>query len=272
MSKLPGTMPPLKSPNPWLARLTSGHEVHLWYVMPERISDETQLAAFRDLLSDSERARNARYVFAQGRHDDLIARALVRTSLSRYHPTVDPRAWQFEAGPFGRPEIVGPPCTPGLSFNLSHTSGLIVCLVAVEREIGVDVEDTSRISLSEIDIADRYFSPSEVAELRSLPAEAQSDRFFDYWTLKEAYIKARGLGLQLPLDQFSLRLDDGRPIRISFGPEIADDPASWQLELRSLTPRHRLAMAIRRRQEPDLMVRVWPARRLGDIRPAPGIS
>jgi 4'-phosphopantetheinyl transferase len=91
-----------------------------------------------------------------------------------------------------------------------------------------------------------------------LPPSARPDRFFDYWTLKESYIKARGLGLQLPLDQFSFHLGDDVPIRISFGPRIADDPARWQFDLRCLTPRHRLALALSRRDEPDLTVRIQP--------------
>ena len=134
----------------------------------------------------------------------------------------------------------------GLRFNLSHTDGLVVCLVAVEREIGVDVEHTARAGSVGIEIAERFSSPSEVAELRSLPFADQRSRFFDYWTLKEAYIKARGLGLHLPLDQFSFHLGltpvtpereptrqhgapgpgPAPPIRISFGPRIPDDPAT----------------------------------------------
>jgi 4'-phosphopantetheinyl transferase len=192
-----------------------------------------------------------------------VTRALVRTTLSAYCPSVEPRAWTFETGPFGRPEILAPPSSPRLRFNVSHTDGLIACAVAVERDIGVDVEETRRTI--DVEIADRYFSPSEIHELRSLPAEARPSRFFDYWTLKEWYIKARGLGLQLPLDQFAFRIGTAPPtVGIAFGPEIEDDPASWQFELRRLTPRHRLAVAIRRRPpEPDLPLRLLPTVPLG---------
>jgi 4'-phosphopantetheinyl transferase len=249
----------------WLDALERRHEAHLWYVRPDEAVDERRLAPLYDLLSPAELERNGRFVFANGRREHLLTRALVRTTLSAYRPDVDPRAWQFIANPFGRPEIAAPTTVPRLCFNVSHTDGLIVCLVAVEREIGVDVEDTARAHLGTVEIADRFFSPAEVAELRSLPAWAQPDRFFDYWTLKEAYIKARGLGLHLPLDQFSFHLGAGArepapPIRISFGPEIADDPASWQFGLLDLTPRHRLATAIRRGPgQPDLTVRYLSA-------------
>jgi 4'-phosphopantetheinyl transferase len=265
--------------NDWLRALADGHEAHLWHVDPEQVTDDLLLAAYRDLLSPAERERMARFAFERLRRDYLVTRALVRTTLSIYQPAVDPRSWQFVANPYGRPEIQAPLAAPRLRFNLSHTDRSIVCLVAVEREIGVDVEDTARAGSFGTEIAQRFFSPLEVAELQSLPPEAQPSRFFDYWTLKEAYIKARGLGLQLPLDQFSFHLgapapgSDRRPgghpsrrasvpanpIRISFGPQIPDDPATWQFDLRDLAPRHRLAVAMRRApNEPDLTLRLLP--------------
>ena len=238
--------------------LAHGHEVHVWYVMTDRLTDERLLASYDELMNPAERQRNRRYVFPAGRREHLVTRALIRTTLSRYHPTVDPRDWEFVTNPYGRPEVAGPICQPRLRFNLSNTDGLIVCLVAVDREVGIDVENVTRRVLDGVDIADHYFSGTEVAELRSLPSSKQPDRFFDYWTLKEAYIKARGLGLQLPLDQFSFHLGNNPPIRITFGPGIADDAASWQFDLQRLTPNHRLALAVRRYDEPDLTVRLWP--------------
>lgn len=237
--------------------LTLGAEVHLWYVEPDTLDDPALLAAYDALLTPAERARNRRFVFARHRHQDLVTRALVRTVLSTYAQViyaqpVDPRAWEFTAGPFGRPEITAPRLEPTLRFNLSHTDGLIVCAVTDDREVGVDVEDTQRTGYT-VEIADRYFSPDEVRELRSWPAALQADRFFDYWTLKEAYIKARGLGLQIPLDQFTIQLprvgQRGRadhPMSIAFGADLADEPQSWQLASLDLTARHRVAVAVHR--------------------------
>ena len=244
--------------------LVRGHEVHLWHVWPDDLTDPALLTAYRALLSPDEIARNRRFVFPKGRHEHLVTRALVRTTLSAYRPAVDPRAWEFVANPYGRPEVARPTGQAAIRFNLSHTDGLIVCLLAADREIGVDVEDTTRANIGLVEIADRYFSPTEVAALGALPEAARPDRFFDYWTLKESYIKARGLGLQLPLDQFSFHLGAhqrgaGDPIRISFGPGIDDDPATWQFSLRRLSARHRLAIAIRRQpDEADLAIRIRP--------------
>ena len=268
--------------HPLFEALVRGREVHLWYVLTEHLAETGLLTAYRALLSPDEWARNQRFVFPKGRHEHLVTRALVRTTLSAYQPSVDPRAWQFTANPFGRPEITSPICQPALRFNVSHTDGLIVCLLAADREIGVDVEDTTRDTIGGVEIADRYFSPAEVAALRAVPQAIQRERFFDYWTLKESYIKARGLGLQLPLDQFSFHVGSPAPASSPLGPRppvtyqplfherrssrsgsrrpgIDDDPTTWQFSLGRLTPRHRLAIAIRRQpDEPDLSIRIQP--------------
>lgn len=222
---------------------------HLWYVFPDEVRAPELLAAYHALMAPEEAVKQARFHFPEGRHEYLLTRALVRTVLSRYAP-VAPAAWTFVLGSHGRPEIAGPRGGPPLRFNLSNTRGLIVCLVALERDVGVDVEDTAR-QTETVEIADRFFSPAEVRALRAHPTAQQRDRFYDYWTLKEAYIKARGMGLALPLDQFSFHLDERssmeRPkIQISFDRAIPDDPSDWQFSLFRPTARHRMAAAIRR--------------------------
>jgi 4'-phosphopantetheinyl transferase len=214
------------------------------------VEDERLLASYLDLMSPEEHVRQRRYRFEKSRREFLLTRALVRTTLSRYAP-VDPTAWTFRANAHGRPEIASPAQTPPLRFNLSNTEGMITCLVALDREIGCDVELVDRPGET-VQIAEHFFSPLEVAALRTLPDAEQRDRFFDYWTLKESYIKARGMGLAIPLDQFSFLLDEGRPVRIAFDPRLPDDPSSWQFEQLRPSPRHFVAVAIRRGQEPDL--------------------
>ncbi|EYF01262.1 4'-phosphopantetheinyl transferase family protein [Chondromyces apiculatus] len=229
---------------------------HLWYVFHDDIQDPALLAAYRALMTPEEAERQARFYFPKGRHEHLVTRALVRTTLSRYAP-VDPRAWRFIPGDKGRPEIAAPTGIPPLRFNLSHTEGLIACLVTLDTDVGVDVEFIDRPS-STVEIADRFFSPEEVRALHTVPPSGQRDRFFDYWTLKESYIKARGMGLSLPLEQFTFLLGDDGPaaasrpmrarddLRIAFDPRLVDDPESWQFALWSPSERHRMAAAIRK--------------------------
>jgi 4'-phosphopantetheinyl transferase len=225
---------------------------HLWYVFSEEVKDPKLLAAYHALMAPAEAAQQARFYFPEGRHEYLLTRALVRAVLSRYAP-IAPAEWQFVRNEYGRPEISGPPGAPSLRFNLSNTRGLIACLVAQGRDVGVDVEDMDR-STSAVDIADRFFSPSEVRALHARPEALQRDRFFDYWTLKESYIKARGMGLAIPLEQFSFHLDEGPVIRISFDPQLKDDPADWQFALYRLSARHRMAAAIRRGRDAPLTI------------------
>jgi 4'-phosphopantetheinyl transferase len=217
-------------------------EAHLWYERVDEAYDETRLRKWRSLLSPEELERHGRYAFEHGRLEYLVTRVLVRTVLGRY-AGVSPVSLRFESNGYGRPEIVHPRLAPPLYFNLSNTHGLVVCLVSGAREGGVDVEDTTG-GTAALGIADHFFAPSEVASLRLLHPLAQKERFFELWTLKEAYIKARGLGLALPLQQFAFELD-GEGVRIRIDPRLADDERSWQFQLLSLTPRHRVAVAIR---------------------------
>jgi 4'-phosphopantetheinyl transferase len=123
---------------------------------------------------------------------------------------------------------------------------MVVCLVARQREVGVDVEDRERRGRL-LDVADRYFSPTEVRALRALPAEERLERFFVYWTLKESYIKARGMGLAIPLSQFSFHVDEPtRGIYISFDPRLDDDPLRWQFTMMSHGRAHRIAACVSR--------------------------
>jgi 4'-phosphopantetheinyl transferase len=172
-----------------------------------------------------------------------VTRTLLRVMLSRM-AGCPARDWRFRVTSHGRPELdLDAPARPPLRFNVSHTQGLVACAVTLGREVGVDVEHAGHRLM--LDVAERFFAPSEVADLRALPAETQGTAFFDYWTLKESYIKARGLGLSIPLEQFSFRLRGEHAPTISFAPELQDDPDTWLFVQDRPTPSHRLALAVR---------------------------
>jgi 4'-phosphopantetheinyl transferase len=227
--------------------------VHVDLVKPEEPDIKPRLEAYRTLLTPDEHDRMARLVFDRDRRNFLITRALVRTMLSRY-AQVAPGDWRFIANVHGRPEILDrPSAVPDLRFNLSHTEGLIGCAVTIGREVGLDLEHARRRLTH--DVAGRFFAPREVADLRALPVAEQPRVFFDYWTLKEAYIKARGFGLALPLGDFAFRLAPPAPVEIAFEPTLDDDPATWQFTQAWPTPHHRMALAVRRTGD-DLPVRI----------------
>lgn len=199
----------------------------LWLVHYREINDATVLASLRQLLSAEEQQRGARFLHAEDRHRFLLTRATVRTVLSRYAP-VAPQDWSFIANEHGRPSIANNhPQAAGLSFNLSHTRGLIVLGVCRDRELGVDVENIRERTPSP-GIAERFFAPPESASLVKLPEAQRHERFFAYWTLKEAYIKARGRGMSIPLDRFSFTFPQQHTIHLHIDADQDDNAERWQ--------------------------------------------
>jgi 4'-phosphopantetheinyl transferase len=228
----------------------------VWYVFDGEGIGQDKLDRYRTLLTDDERARCDRYRVEPARRQFLIARALVRTTLSRYVPMA-PADWRFVENEYGRPEIATPALPRALRFNLSHTAGLVACAVAWQHDVGLDVEWVQRRT-GGVHLAKRFFSTAEVADLLQVEKPRQRDAFFDYWTLKEAYIKARGMGLAIPLAHFSFRLQGADSPGISFAPELNDEPSDWQFEQHSPSTEHKMALAIRRGSSPDLRVRLLP--------------
>lgn len=230
-------------------------ELHLWLLPTEEAGlDDVDVKRLLALLPADEQERSERFVVERPRREYILTRTLVRRLLSQY-AAVEPGAWRFSSNAYGRPAIAAPEAPSGLDFNLSHTGGMIVCLLGRGRELGVDVEDRQRARRT-LDIAERFFSPREAAALRALAPAAQGDRFMDLWTLKEAYIKARGMGLRIPLAHFSFDLSAApETIRVTFEPELEDDPASWRFALWRPTARHQLAWAARVVGEEQLTLR-----------------
>jgi 4'-phosphopantetheinyl transferase len=224
--------------------LTSA-EIHVWLASYDELAEERLHSAYRELLDEAERKQEPRFYFARDRRRYLVTRALVRTVLSRY-AEVNPREWVFSTNAYGRPEIVNAQGRDaGLSFNISHTHSLIVLGVTRHRALGVDVENVRAREVS-IDIADHYFAPQEVAALRAVPSHEQQYRFFEYWTFKESYIKARGMGLSLPLDKFGFHYPHDRAVGIAIHPELADDAARWQFWQFRPTPEYLVAICAER--------------------------
>ena len=210
---------------PHLIPLAPG-EIHLWLSFYEEI-DVHLHPAYRKLLHPAEREQEPRFYFETDRRRYLVTRALLRTVLSRYAP-LEPPQWMFSTNDYGKPEIANAQVRKQrLAFNLSHTRNLIVLGITRGRSLGVDVENLRRRKAS-IEVADHFFAPQEVAALTAEPAEKQQYRFFEYWTLKEAYIKARGMGLTLPLHKFGFHYSDDHSVKITIDPDLGDDAARWQ--------------------------------------------
>ncbi len=220
-------------------------DIHIWLAEPDKTLGTTgSVDAHVALLDPDETQRYQNFRFDRDRHSFLAAHVLLRRTLSRYAP-IGPADWTFTKNAYGRPEIAGPSRALPLRFNLSHTDGLVACAITKGADVGVDVEALSRPTPG-LDIAERFFSPEEYDLLRQAPAAQQHELFFAIWTLKEAYIKARGMGLSLPLDQFAFDLDHLALRSVHFRDELNDAPENWQFDVRSTGPCHTLAFAVRR--------------------------
>jgi 4'-phosphopantetheinyl transferase len=217
-------------------------EAHLWYTEEEKLQDPGLLSLYEGLLTEKEKIKWKRFYFEADQHRYLVTRALLKTTLSQYI-SKPPKDWSFAENAYGRPHLAEAEHA-WLRFNLSHTKGMVVCLVSRQREVGVDVESLERKSDSLLGIAEHFFAPKEIAALRRLPLEEQKERFFTYWTLKESYIKARGMGLSLPLEKFAfISLS---PIELEFDPSLQDHTARWHFTLRYLCEQFLLATALER--------------------------
>lgn len=206
----------------------SESEIHLWFVHNEQITDEVLLERYLTLLSRSELAQHKRFYFDKHKRQYLVTRALVRTVLSLYVDNISPDKWQFGKNAYNKPYICNHSLPFDLRFNISHTDKMIVLAVVLDSDIGVDVEYLPRRSTG-LEIAKRYFSDIEFQHLSAIPVDQQSVRFLDLWTLKEAYIKARGMGLSMSLNHFSFIFPAPGKIELSFNPDCSDDPRNWSV-------------------------------------------
>jgi 4'-phosphopantetheinyl transferase len=218
-------------------------ETHVWYVKPETVRDKTVLEACMDTLSEQEREQYRRFRFPDDSHHYLVSHALVRYTLSAYFD-MQPREWGFSLSDRGRPELANPGL-PSVRFNLSHTKGLAACVVNLSGDCGVDVE---RIFArhNPIGVAKRMFSAAEYEQMLQLHGHEQLEYFFTRWTLREAYVKARGIGISFPVHKLNFTVESDSNIKIDFDPDIQDDGGGWQFQLLPLSAGHVTSVAIRR--------------------------
>ena len=237
----------------------SAERIDLYYGLIDAIDTPHEHQTCFATLSSTERQRAESFVFDHHRREYVFSHGLLRLALSNAVPLVEPSDWVFVTNRHGRPFIAAPAIERRVYFSLSHTEGCVACAVSGSEAVGVDVEQIhERPSL--LATAYNNFSPDEVDALRVLHPRDRVDRFFDYWTLKEAYLKARSTGLSIPLDQFSILISSDQKIGIRFMPGIADEHHKWHFMKSSPSARHRLAVAEGSGQAGGLpiIVRGWP--------------
>lgn len=222
--------------NPKTAATSTPAAVDLWLFDPSQASTPEQAAPWAGYLDADERARCRELRTATARARFVLGHGLVRTALSEFSG-VAPGDWRFVRSDKGRPEISAPMDVSPLAFSLSYTDRLIVCAVTRVGPIGVDVEHVSE-EFPYTDIESRVLSPGERDSMNRLPAAERRDRFYALWTLKEAYLKALGVGFELEPGTLEFGLDTAGNIDANLG---GDTP--WQFELLEPAPRYRAAIA-----------------------------
>ncbi len=187
------------------------------------------------VLDPAEQARVARFTAARNAHEFIAAHALKRIMLSTAEPSIAPSGWSFVTGSHGKPALAE---RSDLHFNLSHCDGLVACAIRRSAPVGVDLERLHRDV--PLEIAERYFAPEEQNWLHAQPESVRPAAFLRLWTLKEAVIKASGMGLSLELDRFAVGIE---PPRLCVADATLGDPETWRLDQRVIGDLHLLALA-----------------------------
>ena len=208
-------------------------EIHLWRASLDLKKEALDRCS--SILSQDEKVRASRFLFPHDRDHFVAARGILRELLGRYADD-SPALLEFQYGERGKPALRVENGEPSVRFNLSHSRGIAVYAFARDRELGIDLEPI-RPEFSAEDIAERHFSPQELEEWHRLTPGLRAEAFFLCWTRKEAYVKARGEGLQIPLASFSVTLTPGQP-------EILQSVDSTRWGLRSFQPAPGYAAAL----------------------------
>ena len=209
--------------------------VHVWRIALDQ--PDERLDRFRRTLEPDELNRASRFHFEKHRRHFIVARGFLRSVVARYLET-QPEALRFAYGAYGKPGLASEHV---LRFNLSHSHEVALLAVALDAELGVDVEHI-RADFASEEIARRFFSRAEVEVFNALPKEEQVAAFFRCWTRKEAYIKAIGKGLSQPLDGFDVTLGPGEEAALLRA--AADDASRWAMSDVDVGPGYAGALAV----------------------------
>jgi 4'-phosphopantetheinyl transferase len=222
-------------------RLTLGSdEVHVWRAGLDQAP--SQIRAFLPTLAADERARAERFQLKTSRERYIVARGVLRSILGTYLNRA-PESLRFRYGSRGKPELVPESAEGVIRFNVSHSGRVALYAIASAREVGIDLElIRHRVRVEQM--ADRFFSRREIETLRALPTHLRRRAFFLCWTRKEAYIKAKGEGLSLPLDRFDVSLTPGEPAVLLSTQQDPDEAPRWSLQELSPAPGYVGALAV----------------------------
>jgi 4'-phosphopantetheinyl transferase len=213
--------------------------VAIWHVNPANVTQPECISTLKTWLSHDETERMMRFHHVKHQHAFLVSHALKRAVLSQVLDQ-KPISLEFGTGSYGRPHLLGQ-AQQKIQFNLSHTDGMAAIAVSHDAYVGFDIENLLRKS-PEPDFASRFFTPPEYQDILSQPKDQQNQRLLEFWTLKESYIKAEGLGISIGLDTFYFKFDQVTP-NIYYMPQARAPSHAWQFIQTKLQPNHLMALA-----------------------------
>lgn len=216
------------------------HEIHVWLARPEPWPTAQLTERYEAFLSEEELLRCRRFHFEHDRKHFLAAHAMLRLALAHYLQCL-PRDLLFQQGANGKPQLADSPAHPPLSFNLSHTRGMVACALTLGGNCGIDVESIRPMKQLE-DVAETVFSADELQHLTRTGSDdaARLPLFFKLWTLKEAYIKTTGLGMSAPLKRITI---DPELLSLTDGSRTPHETQDWLFDSWMPAPSHALALA-----------------------------
>ena len=220
-------------------------EIHIWRV--SLTMSQGEIDRFSRLLASDEQEKAGRYRFEKDRNQFIIGRGLLRTLLGCYLGC-EPRHVSFRYSSYGKPSLGEPLASSGLQFNLSHSHQLALLAFTYTRDIGIDIE-YMRPNVEFEQLAEHFFAPEECAVLRSVAPSARAETFYNCWTRKEAYIKARGEGLSIPLASFDVSLRPGEPAALLQSREDPAEVPHWSLHALFPGEHYAAALAIKDNQQ-----------------------
>ena len=238
------TVPITSTGPPWgfppATRILGSNEVHVWRAALDEPSP--RIDSFLHTLAADEKTRAQRFYFQRDRERFITAHGVLRAILGFYLNRAA-KCLSFCYGSHGKPALAWESGGDAIRFNMSHSHGVALYAVARGREVGIDLEFI-RCDLEVEQIAERCFSRREIATLRALPTDLRKYAFFLCWTRKEAYIKARGEALSLPLDQFDVSLIPGEPAALLSTQPDSDEALRWSLQELTLASGYVAALAV----------------------------
>jgi len=220
------------------------NEIHIWRINLDALAEK--LAGLKSLLSEDEKEKADHYYFEKDAKRYQVARSVLRILLAKYLNAA-PDCLEFDQNPYGRPMLRVPQLTDLLNFNVSHSSFLAVLAFGRMKEIGVDIEE-HRADFVSLEVAKRFFSASETESLVGLGQDEFIQTFFNCWTRKEAYIKAKGMGLSLALDSFAIETSQTAFPKLQFSKHFPADSQKFMFVSFSPWEKFSAALAIKSKE------------------------